>query len=183
MNNKIQMYENILIRPFKRENDDIEELTRVLNRAYKELDDMGFKYHATYQDSDVTRQRIDGAYCLVGIHNDKIIATITYYKPGIKSGSEWYEKEDVGVVGQFGVLPGYRSIGLGAYMMDMVEAAAHSEGTAEIALDTAEGAQHLRSYYRRRGYRFIGYVDWEMTNYESVIMSKNLNGLSLKTDS
>lgn len=175
MENQIQSYGDIEIRPFKLAADDLEELTRVLNLAYKQLDDLGFRYHATHQDSSVTRKRIEGAYCLAGFDNGKIVSTITYYKPGMKEGCHWYETEGVGVVGQFGVLPSYQSIGLGAHMLSLVETKAEGEDVREIALDTAEGADHLRKFYEKKGYRFIEYADWEVTNYRSVVMSKNLN--------
>ena len=72
------------------------------------------------------------------------------------------------------VLPEYQNKGIGSLMMDIIETRAKKEGAIEIALDTAEGAAHLIRYYKKRGYRFIEYVNWEVTNYRSVIMSKKL---------
>ena len=46
--------------------------------------------------------------------------------------------------------------------------------TLSVTLDTAEGAEHLIRTYEKRGYRFIEYVQWEVTNYRSVVMSKKL---------
>ncbi|MBW1796697.1 MAG: GNAT family N-acetyltransferase, partial [Deltaproteobacteria bacterium] len=48
------------------------------------------------------------------------------------------------------------------------------DGASELALDTAEQATHLINWYERLGYRFIEYVDWDVTNYRSVIMSKRV---------
>ncbi|WP_312116724.1 hypothetical protein [Brevibacillus reuszeri] len=42
------------------------------------------------------------------------------------------------------------------------------------SLDTAEGAHHLIRYYSARGYRHVDYVQWNETNYRSVLMSKKL---------
>ena len=58
--------------------------------------------------------------------------------------------------------------------MNIVEQRAKSEGAVELSLDTAEGAKHLIKYYKQRGFRFIDYVKWEVTNYRSVILSKRL---------
>lgn len=56
-----------------------------------------------------------------------------------------------------------------------VEELAVQDGAAELALDTAEGAHHLIRYYSARGYRFVDYVQWNDTNYRSVLMSKRLS--------
>ena len=164
----------VIIRPFMNDQDDIEQLTHVLNRAYKQLADMGLMYVASYQKSDVTLARIKNGYCLVAIQDDSIVGTATYYPSGTKGGCPWYEKEGVGVIGQFGVLPELQSTGVGSALLESIEQKAFEDGAEELALDTAEGASHLRSYYAKRGYRFIEYTDWEVTNYRSVIMSKSL---------
>ena len=164
----------VIIRPFMNDQDDIEQLTHVLNRAYKQLADMGLMYVASYQKSDVTFARIQDGYCLVAIQDDSIVGTATYYPSGTKGGSHRYEKEGVGVIGQFGVLPELQSTGVGSALLESIEQNAFEDGAEELALDTAEGASHLRSYYSKRGYRFIEYTDWEVTNYRSVIMSKSL---------
>jgi hypothetical protein len=47
-------------------------------------------------------------------------------------------------------------------------------GFSEIALDTSERAHHLIQMYEKRGYRFVEYFQWEVTNYRSVVLSKKL---------
>ena len=44
----------------------------------------------------------------------------------------------------------------------------------ESVCDTAVPAADLRATYARRGYREVGRVDWNVTNYESVVLSKRL---------
>jgi hypothetical protein len=63
---------------------------------------------------------------------------------------------------------------LGARLLDWVEARATGCGAGEIALDTAEPALHLRSWYASRGYRLIEFAQWTHANYRSAIMSKPL---------
>jgi GNAT superfamily N-acetyltransferase len=162
------------IRPFRLEIDDIEELTTLLHKAYKQLADMGLNYTATYQDSTETRRRIQNGHCLVGEINDRFVATIIYYRPGLMSGCSWYCQEGVGVIGQFGVLPEFQGKGVGSKLLDAVEAMALKDECRELALDTAEPAIHLHRYYERRGYRIVDYVQWEGKTYRSVIMSKRL---------
>ena len=162
------------IRSFLLDIDDIEELTDLLHKAYKQLTDMGLRYLATHQDSTVTLRRIQDAHCLVGEISDRVIATITYYRPGLKSGCTWYRHEDIGVFGQFGVLPQFQGTGIGSKLLNAVEEMALQDGCRELALNTAEPATHLHKYYEHRGYRIVDYVDWEGANYRSKIMSKKL---------
>lgn len=61
-------------------------------------------------------------------------------------------------------------------MLEFVEQHARDHEAAELALDTAEGAIHLRQWYERLGFRFIEHVSWQDTNYRSVILSKQLTG-------
>jgi GNAT superfamily N-acetyltransferase len=75
---------------------------------------------------------------------------------------------------QFGVRPDLQRQGLGAAMMDFVEAEARRHGAGELALDTAEGALHLVDWYRRRGHRPVETVQWPVTDYRSVVLSKAL---------
>ncbi|HWB60770.1 MAG TPA: GNAT family N-acetyltransferase [Chthoniobacteraceae bacterium] len=71
--------------------------------------------------------------------------------------------------------PGPSAPGFGSRLYRHVEAHARSLGAVELALDTAEGAIHLRSWYERLGFRFIQFISWDQTNYRSVILSKALD--------
>lgn len=167
-------YNDIEIREFDLSRDSIPELTGVLNRSYKQLSDMGFRFHATFQDDEVTLDRIKNAYCLIGLKEEKIIATISYYPECGPEYCRWYDIEGVGHFGQFGVEPGLQKKGIGSKLMELVEEHSRQRGDKELALDTAEGAHHLIDIYKKRGYRFIEYVQWKITNYRSVILSKKL---------
>jgi GNAT superfamily N-acetyltransferase len=80
----------------------------------------------------------------------------------------------VAVVSQFAVEPGFQGRGIGGRLLDHAEARARHLGAAQVALDTAEGAAHLIRLYAARGYRHVGTVRWDVTNYKSVVMSKGL---------
>ena len=57
--------------------------------------------------------------------------------------------------------------------MAHAERHALSTGADGLVLDTAESATHLINWYQRMGYRFVQYVQWEVTNYRSIIMMKS----------
>ncbi|MBM7614235.1 GNAT family N-acetyltransferase [Alkaliphilus hydrothermalis] len=158
------------------EEDSISELTKLLHRSYKALADMGFKYLATWQDDSITLNRVQSAYkCYVGIYNDKIVSTICLYAPQPSDKSSWYNQDTVAKVGQFAVDPQLQKFGVGGRMMDIVEdEARRMENIKELALDTAETAHHLINFYKKRDYRHVETIDWDGTNYKSVVLSKNL---------
>ena len=169
--------DTMTIRPFDEAVDSIDELTGLLHRAYKALADMGLKYLATYQDTATTRRRISNGTCFVVLHDGRIIGTITFKMPHDGHGSAWLDRADVGHVSQMAVEPAFQGRGIGGRLIHHAEDYARRQGLTELALDTSEKAAHLISWYERLGYRFIDYVQWDVTNYRSVVMSKTLNGM------
>ena len=89
------------------------------------------------------------------------------------------EQAHVAHIGQLAVEPELWGKGIGTRLFMHAEAFARQDGAAEIALDTAESAVHLIAWYERMGYRFVEYVDWDITNYRSVVMSKAVTGKGL----
>lgn len=167
--------EHVEFRLFLKE-DSIEDLTQLLNRSYKGLADMGLNYVAATQDNSITLKRITNAYkCYIGIYKNKIISTISLYSPKPSNESSWYNKDFVAKIGQFAVTPELQKYGIGNKMMDIIEDEAKKiENVKEIALDTAETAHHLINFYRKRGYKYVETISWDVTNYKSVILSKSL---------
>jgi GNAT superfamily N-acetyltransferase len=163
---------NITIRPFS-EKDSISELTSLLHRAYKRLADMGLFFVATNISEDEMQGFISKGECFVADMDGKIIGTILLYPRG-KNTPALYKREDVIVFGKFAVEPEYQCKGIGGMLMNFIEKYVKEKGIKELALDTAEQAQHLIDYYTKRGYKPAGYHKWSMTNYRSLIMSKKL---------
>jgi ribosomal protein S18 acetylase RimI-like enzyme len=83
-------------------------------------------------------------------------------------------RPDVALIGQLAVEPVYQGRGIATRLIRRAETRAEDDGAAELALDTAEPAQHLIDWYARLGFRFIEYAQWDVTNYRSVVMSKPL---------
>lgn len=157
-----------------RPTDSVSELTRLLRAAYADLGALGFRYVATYQDEAVTKRRLDRGFPIVMELAGRLIGTVTLYPPRPDALPAWYRRPDVYYFGQFGVLPEFKGKGLGRRLMQEVERRARARGAGHLALDTAEGAAHLIAWYERCGFRFVEHVQWPVTNYRSVVMSKGL---------
>ena len=155
--------------------DSIEELTALLHRSYKALAEMGLRYLATHQDVETTRRRVQNGVCFVAESGGLIVGTITYYDSSATKGSPFMDKAGVGRLGQLAVDPSVQRQGIGTLLFKHAQEYAAADGTTELALDTAESAVHLISWYERLGYSFVEYVQWEVTNYRSVVLGKRLS--------
>jgi GNAT superfamily N-acetyltransferase len=164
----------VLIRPY-RNDDAIPPITGMLHAAYARLAEMGLRYTATYQSDEVTLRRLQRGFPFVAEADGEIVATVTLYPSDPESSCAWYRRPEVFSFGQFGVRPDWQGRGLGSRLLRLMEDEARTRGAGELALDTAQEADHLRGWYGRCGFREVEQVDWSSTNYLSVILSKTLN--------
>ena len=157
------------------DDDSVAAITALLRAAYGSLAANGFRYLASHQDDAMTLRRLRRGIPFLAERQDEIIGTVTLYRPSSSSLCEWYRQPAVYSFGQFAVRPDLQRRGVGLRMYKHIEAVARSLAVAELALDTAEGALHLRRWYERLGFRFVQFISWEETNYRSFILSKSLN--------
>lgn len=150
------------------------KMTALVRAAYQQLADMGFRYWGTWQDENDTRQRCSEGHCLVVEDQGNLIGTVTVKQSKDAGDPGWYLRDGVWIVTQFAVLPALQSKGIGSRLMEEAERYVFDQGGVECALDTAEGAAQLIDYYAKRGYRRVDSVDWDGTNYVSVVMSKRI---------
>lgn len=163
----------LVIRPYGSA-DSIAEITRLLHDAYADLGRMGFRYLATHQDDAITARRLGRGYPLVAYLDGHLVGTVTLYPPRPDAPVPWYRRPEVFYFGQFGVRPDLQKHGIGRRLLGAAEERARAGGATELACDTAEGVEHLRIWYAREGFRFIEFMDWAVTNYRSVVLSKQL---------
>lgn len=165
----------IQIRPYQ-SSDSIPELTAMLHRAYAPLAQQGMRYLASHQDDATTLDRLTNknALAFIATHNSRMVGTITLCQPNPDSPIEWYARSDVMSFEQFAVEPGYQGAGIGSRLLEAVESRAGTLGAIELACDTSEHATDLVGLYQRRGYRQVGATDWDITNYQSVVLSRSL---------
>jgi ribosomal protein S18 acetylase RimI-like enzyme len=162
-------------------NDSIKEVNTLLLSSYKALADKGMKFAASHEDEHATQKNIEDGECYIGILDGNIVTCAMLRLPdkiekiGWKAnGPAWYQGEGVTTFGRFAVSPEFQGLKIGSKMMDVIENRARELGFLELSLDTSEHAEHLIKMYKARGYRFIEYHQWGITNYRSVVMSKKL---------
>jgi GNAT superfamily N-acetyltransferase len=157
------------------ERDSYDELTALLHRAYASLAELGFRYLATHQDVETTKQRCSKGECYVATVEERVAGTILVSEPHRRATHhEWYDRPEVAILSQFGVDPPHQGRGIGRLLLDFGERRAAELGALEVSVDTAVGATHLVRLYESRGYRRVAEAQWEHTNYRSVLLSKRL---------
>jgi GNAT superfamily N-acetyltransferase len=136
---------------------------------------MGLNYTAVDQSSAVTKRRISRGICFVAVELKEILGTILVEPPNLNNTCPHFARPCVATAHQFGVAPARQGAGVGSRLLVHAESWATENGCSELALDTAEPAHHLVALYVRRGYKRIGFVQWDGKRYRSVVMSKRLN--------
>jgi GNAT superfamily N-acetyltransferase len=154
--------------------DDLVILTEMLHRAYAELAARGWRYSATHQTPEVTERRVKAGHCFIAEMDERLAGTITVKRPNPKSTSATYREAATFMFGQFGVDPAFRGRGVGRALHEHAVQFALANGATAMALDTAVPATHLIELYAKWGYREVERCQWNDTNYESVIMKKDL---------
>ncbi len=145
---------------------DIPNIRVLVNSAYKELADLGLNYTATFQDEQITRERISKGRAFILEKNNQLIGSVILKK------ENWFTGKNSAYVSQLAILPGLKKQGLGSLLMDLCEDIAAKEGYEAIQLDTAKPAGHLVTWYLKRGYKIVGESKWEGKTYESWIFEK-----------
>ena len=154
--------------------DSLEDLTELLHRAYARLGAMGLNYTSVDQPVETTARRIAGGRCFVAELEGQVVGTAVVRPPYDENECEVFTRPGVASVQQFGVDPPAQGRGVGRALLDACEQWARERGFVELALDTAEQAEHLVSLYTRLGFRPVGHVQWTGKVYRSVVLSKAL---------
>lgn len=157
-------------------NDSLEDVTKLLHRAYAKHAENGLHYLATSQNINQTRKRIKNAECYVVEKNHRLVGTFCLWAPERTSGLPWYDLPEVAKATQIAVDADCQGLGIGRTMFQYMERRALEMGAVELALDTSHKAVDLVDTYFRYGYKIVHYTYWPNTNYRSVVLSKRLRG-------
>lgn len=152
----------------------IAPLTELLHAAYKPLADQGLRYLASHQDEGMTLKRLSQGQSFLAFFDGDLAGTIYLHPSKPDHPCVLYRAPQLFFFGQFAVRVDLQGRGIARALLDHVEGQAREQGGKTMALDTAEGASALIAWYARRGYKQLGYMRWDATNYRSVVMGKPL---------
>ncbi|MFE2556747.1 GNAT family N-acetyltransferase [Streptomyces sp. NPDC059352] len=153
--------------------DSLEELTALLHRSYDDHAVAGRVFFASYQSVHDTEHRVCRGECWLAVRGAELVGTVTVAAP--YAMPEGYPAPaGAGSFWQLAVDPAYQGAGLGQRLLSAAERRIAALGSAQVVIDTSAEAVDLVGWYRRRGYEPVGSWRWGVTNYESVVMVKDL---------
>jgi len=94
--------ENSQLRPL-RGGDSIEPLSDMRPRAFAKLGETGIPCSGVRQPPEVTRPRIGCGKCFFALRGERVVGTITLYRPDVVSESRSSRDERVASAGPLGV--------------------------------------------------------------------------------
>ncbi|WP_167449901.1 GNAT family N-acetyltransferase [Streptomyces hyaluromycini] len=153
--------------------DSMEDLTALLHRSYADHAAAGRLFFGSYQSVRDTAHRVGSGECWLAVRGGELVGSVTVaapysvpegYPAPVGAGSFW----------QLAVDPAYRGAGLGQRLLALAEERIVALGSAQAVIDTSAQAVDLIGWYRRRGYSPVGSWRWGVTNYESVVLLKEL---------
>ncbi|MFE4977089.1 GNAT family N-acetyltransferase [Kitasatospora sp. NPDC056651] len=155
------------------ENDSVRELTSLLHRAYAGHAAAGRAFFASYQSVRDTAGRIGRGECWLALVGTEVMGTVTVAAP--YTVPEGYPAPaGMGSFWQLAVDPAYQGTGLGQRLLTLAEERITALGATKVVIDTSTEAAELVGWYRSRGYVPVGTWRWDVTNYESVVLLKDL---------
>ena len=167
------MNERFIVRELTSD-DSLDDLTRLLHRAFKDLAVQGLNVTAANQPLELTQRRIGHGICFLAETSGKVVGTaLLVTTPELGGPPEFFEP-GVAVLGQFAVHPARRGQGVGGLLLKKVESSAVERGFTSLALDTPLPASHLLDYYGRNGFEVVATHQWPGKTYVSAVMTKLL---------
>ncbi|WP_177181998.1 GNAT family N-acetyltransferase [Streptomyces sp. TLI_105] len=156
-----------------RNGDSVEQLTSLLHRAYADHAAAGRVFFASYQSPQDTQHRLSKGECWVAMNGDVLVGTVTVSAPHTTPAG-YPAPAGGGSFWQLAVEPSQRGTGLGQRLLALAESRIIALGSTQVVIDTSSQATDLVDWYRRRGYESIGAWRWDVTNYDSIVLMKNL---------
>lgn len=163
---------SIEMRPFG-EDDSAQELTSLLHRAYADHAAAGRVFFASYQSVQDTTYRLAQGECWLAVRDTELVGSVTVASPYV-TPKGYPAAAGAGSFWQLAVDPTYQGAGLGQRLLTLAEERIVALGSTVAVIDTSVEAVELVGWYRRRGYVPVGMWRWDVTNYESVVLLKNL---------
>jgi GNAT superfamily N-acetyltransferase len=153
--------------------DSLEALTALLHEAYAAHSAAGRRFFASYQAPADTLRRISRGECWVVEDDGALVGTITVAAP-YPFPAGYPAPTPAATYYQLAVRPTHQHRGLGGRLVALAEQRIRELGISALAIDTSSQAAALIAWYLRLGYGEAGRWQWEVTNYESIVLAKTL---------
>ncbi|WP_420998331.1 GNAT family N-acetyltransferase [Cupriavidus sp. 30B13] len=156
------------------QDDSLEELTSLINRAYAPVAAMGYRLAGTYQDVEQTRRRVSRGTCFIAVLDGVIVGTMSIC-PGFPNETCAYlARPNLAYRYQFAVAEELQGLGIGFMLRKQIEFFARDHGFTELGTDTAEGHTERLDSMTREGYVKVDRIQWPGEDFFSIVMVRQL---------
>ena len=159
-----------------RAGDSLDELTRLLHRAFAELALRGIECQCASQSVARTRARVERGDCFIAVSGGALIGTVTLENVDRGSGIRTYRDPGTASIHQLAVDPARQGAGVGRSLIACAAAWARARRYDRLALDTPEGAHRQVAWYAERGFDRVETVQVPGRGYASVVLAKRVAG-------
>jgi GNAT superfamily N-acetyltransferase len=154
--------------------DSVQELTDLLNSAFKSVGQRSYTYGMAEQSEETTRMQIKSGDCWVAELDGRLIGVVILYPPRLDVRRRWYRPRLSRLSAYLrlvAVHPDFQGVGIGTMLLGHCERIAMRMGAWELVGSCPVGSRQL-SLFKRRGYRVFRYVSFSGTDHHSVFFAK-----------
>ncbi len=164
-----------------RPSDSLDELTRLLHRAFDALVHDGLVCECSHQTLERTRQRAARGECFVAVCEGQVIGTMTLEGPDRCASIGTYRDAGTASIHQLAVDPSRQREGVGCALVVYAASWARARRFKRLALDTPEAAHHQVAWYFDRGFQLAETVHVAGRRYASVVLAMPIIQLARPT--
>jgi GNAT superfamily N-acetyltransferase len=152
--------------------DSIEEITRMLHRAFAPMARLGANCQCADRSPSATREGMERGDCLVAVTDRGIVGTLTLRACDPFSAIGHYRKSGVASLHQFAVDPVCQGGGIGRSLLKVAAMWARMRQFSELALDAPAVALDVRAFLAHQGFKLVQFARLADQGHDSVILSK-----------
>lgn len=130
---------------------DLEPVLCLVNRLLEELGGKALTVQATSATFSRLVEEEDAGSVVVGEEDGRIVAVCTMsFQDAIRTAGTY------AIVQEMYVVPEFRSVGLGARLMEYALSEAHKHGCSVVELGTPANGVRQEQFYQRLGFQAVG---------------------------
>ena len=157
-----------------RSGDSLDDLTRLLHRAFRDLARQGMACQCANQPAARTLERARRGDCFIAVSGSELIGTVTLEHCDRGSEIPTYRDPTTASVHQLAVDPRRQGKGVGRALIGHADAWARARRYQCLALDTPEGARHQVAWYVDRGFDIEQTVQVNGRRYASIVLVRRI---------
>lgn len=158
----------------KPENISWEEIRNVIHQAHKSNFEKGIVMRTTTFTAEELKERVGPmGKCFVAMDGDQVIGTTSCC---VGEVNHWFYHGRIMKWMLLGILPMYKGFNICTMLLQKVEEETKLQGCTTISFDTAEENTNMQKICLKKGFVYVDFIAFPLSNHYSVEMLKWLDG-------